>query len=175
MTSSPSPLRAASRRRLSQARTPIAAMMALIMAVVTAQVPADAAGAAPWKPPKPKDVTGVAVKPLKHAVRPSWTAGAREVRAAGTAARWPQAGTATVDLTTGVRQRAGALPVWVSPHAGRARASAATGQEAVGHVTVGPGGQGRRPQRRGVGSRAGRATRRRPQRRRRCRSDGVLP
>ncbi|MFI5951452.1 RHS repeat-associated core domain-containing protein [Micromonospora chalcea] len=136
MTSSPSALRAASRRRLSQARTPIAAMMAIIMAVVTAQVPADAAGAAPWKPPKPKDVTGVAVKPLKHTVRPSWTAGAREVRAAGTAARWPQAGTATVDLTTGVRQRAGALPVWVSPHAGRARASAATGQEAVGHVTV---------------------------------------
>ncbi|MEU7949711.1 hypothetical protein AB0B62_00845, partial [Micromonospora chalcea] len=135
MTSSPSALRAASRRRLSQARTPIAAMMAIIMAVVTAQVPADAAGAAPWKPPKPKDVTGVAVKPLKHTVRPAWTAGAREVRAAGTAARWPQAGTATVDLTTGVRQRAGAAPGRGSPPRGSGGATAPNRAEAGGPRT----------------------------------------
>ncbi|MDQ7911103.1 polymorphic toxin-type HINT domain-containing protein [Phytohabitans sp. ZYX-F-186] len=98
----------------------------VVAVVVAATVALDAiAVAAPssWRPPKPKDVTGVAVAPVNAKQRPTWTAGGREVKAPPPVA-WPAPGKATVDLAaaaTSARDltrtpvtRAGSLPIWVS-------------------------------------------------------------
>ncbi|MEV1286366.1 RHS repeat-associated core domain-containing protein [Micromonospora sp. NPDC049679] len=103
------------------------ALAAVMVVTLGAQVPTSTASASPWTPPKPKDVTGVAVTPVKHKVRPAWTASGREVRHAP-AVTWPSAATATIDLAAAAtaapaamangrdvpRVKAGALPVWFS-------------------------------------------------------------
>ncbi|RKR86671.1 RHS repeat-associated protein [Micromonospora pisi] len=107
------------------------ASSAVLAATLVGAAPA-AAAVALWQPPTPENVTGVAVQPVKHPVRPAWTASDHEVQETP-AVNWP-AGTASVDLTaatsptaasntTGARTasasersgiRADGLPVWVA-------------------------------------------------------------
>ncbi|MGX4655160.1 RHS repeat-associated core domain-containing protein [Micromonospora sp. SCSIO 07396] len=117
----------------------VAAAAAVVMVTALAQVPGSEASAA-WRQPRPKDVTGVAVKPLKHTVRPSWTAGGREVGAAG-AVTWP-VGDETVELSpagarssAATKTRAGKLPVWVSSGAVAAPATQETPHREAAPVT----------------------------------------
>ncbi|MCU7724010.1 polymorphic toxin-type HINT domain-containing protein [Actinoplanes sp. KI2] len=97
-------------------------LAALVAATLAAEAPGGPAAAADWTPPKPKQATGVPRHNAVHTTRPTWTAGAREVK--GTpAVTWPAASTTTVSLADS-RVRAGALAVSKAP-AGR-----------VGKVTV---------------------------------------
>jgi RHS repeat-associated protein len=89
---------------------PIAVVMAVTLG---AEAPAAAASTVGWEPPKPDKVEGVAVRPVKHTPRPSWTAAGREVRGAPKAS-WPTPGVESVDLTAGGKTRAGSMPVWVA-------------------------------------------------------------
>ncbi|RZU76703.1 RHS repeat-associated protein [Micromonospora kangleipakensis] len=110
----------ASASRVSRRLSPVVA--AVVAVSVLGQLPASADVRPGWKPPKGKDVTGVAVTPLKHPTRPAWTAAGHEAGAGRVA--WPVAAKAEVDLSatplTGARtggggSRAGALPIWVAP------------------------------------------------------------
>ncbi|WP_213457428.1 hypothetical protein, partial [Rhizomonospora bruguierae] len=104
----------------------------LAAAVIASTAVTGSAQAAPglsWSPPTPKQVTGVRVAPVKHNVRPAWTAEAKTVRGNKPIA-WPAGGSATVDLTTtattsrtastGASRRAGTLPFSVAPVAAAA-------------------------------------------------------
>ncbi|MEV1329876.1 polymorphic toxin-type HINT domain-containing protein [Micromonospora costi] len=125
-------------------RAAVAAVLTVVLAATLLQDASAAASAAGgWKPPTPHDVAGVAVTPVKHTVRPAWTASGREARP--TAAVWPEAGSVTVDLTGDAARTAdgdrqvGALPVRVraSTTPGAAARDAA-GRDAVpvSRVTV---------------------------------------
>lgn len=95
-----------------------------VVTAVTLAVEVPAAASPGWRPPAPRDVPGVAVKPVRTKQRPVWTAADREVR--GTPkVTWPAAGAATVDLAEAEasargssdrngRVKAGSLPVWVA-------------------------------------------------------------
>ncbi|MFI7492963.1 RHS repeat-associated core domain-containing protein [Micromonospora echinaurantiaca] len=107
-------------------------------------MPADSAAAAPWKPPKPQETTGVAVTPVKHTVRPSWTAKDREAKAPAKVT-WPAGGSTTVDLTDATARTvdgnrvADALPVRVraaSTPGAAARDAAGRDAVPVGQVKV---------------------------------------
>ncbi|MGC4755632.1 RHS repeat domain-containing protein [Micromonospora trifolii] len=104
-------------------------MLTVVLAATLAQVPGAEASASAWKPPTAKDVTGVAVKPLQHQVRPSWTATSREARPAASLT-WPAAGTAVVDLAAATSRsaadarQAGTLPILVKTAAPPARTAA---------------------------------------------------
>ncbi|MET8198030.1 HNH/endonuclease VII fold putative polymorphic toxin [Micromonospora taraxaci] len=129
----------------------VAALLTVLLGLTLAQVPASEASAAPWKPPKPRDTVGVAVAPVKHTVRPSWTANGREAKPPTTVS-WPAGGAATVDLTNvtartaNSAQRAGSLPV---------RVNAVSNADAV---TRQPGSQAVTPVERVVVTLADRAT-----------------
>ncbi|MBB4961426.1 polymorphic toxin-type HINT domain-containing protein [Micromonospora polyrhachis] len=95
------------------------------MAITLAsEIPAAAAPIDKWKAPTPKDVTGVAVAPVKPKVRPSWTAAGNEVKGTHKVA-WPVPGKAYADLSQSsataageagavAGNQAGSLPVWVA-------------------------------------------------------------
>ncbi|WP_433534554.1 polymorphic toxin-type HINT domain-containing protein [Micromonospora sp. CA-249363] len=124
-------------RRRPTARVGIAAALSVVLTATLIHATSSMAPAAEaWKPPVPRDVTGVAVAPAKHAVRQAWTAGSREAHP--TAVAWPAPGSVTVDLTdstartAGGDHPAGALPI-------RVRASTTPGaasREAAGHDAV---------------------------------------
>lgn len=103
--------------------------MAVVMTLAV-ETSAAAASGTSWRPPTPKDVKGVAVKPVTPKQRPAWTASEREVRGAPRVT-WPIAGTADVELAAargsggGGRMKAGALPVLVE------QASTPAGQDVV--------------------------------------------
>ncbi|MFB6398163.1 polymorphic toxin-type HINT domain-containing protein [Polymorphospora lycopeni] len=116
-----------------------------VAATLLVGTPSSAEPGSQWRAPEGKDVTGVAVAPVKHKVRPVWTAGDREVRKAPRV-DWPAPGTATVDVAEPARARgadavgakAGDLPVWVSGVSDQAgqRALDGTASASVGRVTV---------------------------------------
>jgi RHS repeat-associated protein len=114
---------------------PLAVVMAFALG---AQAPALGAPQADRQPPNPQDVAGVAVEPVKHTPRPTWTAGDREVRHAPEVT-WPAAAAATVDLSAGGSARAGDSPIAVAAVLGVGsdvqRPTAASAQ-GVGKVAV---------------------------------------
>ncbi|MEV6802614.1 RHS repeat-associated core domain-containing protein [Micromonospora rifamycinica] len=93
-----------------RARRRVAWIAAAVLAVtMVGESPASAAPA-PWKPPAvPKDVPGVAASPVKHKVRPAWTASAREAKAAPTVV-WPASGKAVVSLANSEAAAAARTP-----------------------------------------------------------------
>lgn len=133
------------RHRRWTARSGVAAALSVVLTATLLQtVGTPASAAAGWKPPKPRDVTGVAVTPVKPTVRPAWTARSREAHGPGPIT-WPKAGSATVDLastaasTAGGELQAGTLPVRVkastTPGAA-ARDAAGNAAVPVSRVTV---------------------------------------
>src|SRR5262245_18192584 len=107
---------------------------AVVMATLAVQVPGFAARSPEWRPPSPRDVTGVRLVPVTPTPRPVWTARGREVGGESTV-DWPAPGSATVDLTApgpAVR-RAGALPVAIT---GAGSDAAADMRRAVRRVRV---------------------------------------
>jgi RHS repeat-associated protein len=119
------------RNRLRRA---IAAPLTFVLAVtiVTQVLPEDAAAAA--RTPKPKDVTGVDVRPVAAKQRPVWTAGDRELTVGDVHKPQKFAGEQVVDLSTSVAQ-AGRLPVRVRSAATASGLRSAAQQ--VGKVKVG--------------------------------------
>jgi len=94
----------------SRTRRLAGVVAALVAATLAAQAPVAPAAAAQWQPPTPKQAAGVPRHDAAYRSRPTWTAGAREVKGTPTVA-WPTAGTTTVTPSSG-RVRAGSLPVW---------------------------------------------------------------
>src|SRR5688572_4518248 len=109
------------------------------VALASTVVPEMAAEARPerWKPPTPDEVTPVAgVAPVTWRHQPTWSADAARVRGE-TEVVWPDAGEATVALSSTARAAtpAGDLPVSVAPVVDTGAAAAATPLGKVGVET----------------------------------------
>ena len=111
--------------RPDSVRRRLATVLAIVMVVtLSAELPAAAATEPVWQPPKPADVAGTDVTPIKNIQRLVWTAGDREVRGAPQVT-WPTAGKVDVDITpqpradgsriTGTGVQVGELPVRIAP------------------------------------------------------------
>jgi len=125
----------AGRRRRVAAGLSLALVVTLAGQAVAGPDPVEAA-----QPRKAPQTTGIAVKPLQHTPRPSWTA-ARQVAKPPAKVTWPEAGVATVDLAAVAPDSRNALagngPAEAQVKAGSLPVSvAARAQTPVGKVTV---------------------------------------